>query len=174
MWTLASRLLILLLYLLQEHCALTKTTETPSPSSSSSTPTTPSKDSYDNSQYSTISGIVYSTVFVMIIVVSLIRVWQEQQVKKRARQRQQIAPNVASRSPAALVPPTEQVQHQGGVLIIPKQQVPSIATRPPQRRRTEAVLLQAPEQVVKPLDIPIARMISKPVEVLSINEQFCA
>ena len=172
MWTLASRLLILLLYLLQEHCALTKTTETPSPSSSSSTPTTPSKDSYDNSQYSTISGIVYSTVFVMIIVVSLIRVWQEQQVKKRARQRQQIAPNVASRSPAP-VPPTAQVQHQRGVLIIPKQQVP-VATRPPQRRRTEAVLLQAPEQVVKPLDIPIARMISKPVEVLSINEQFCA
>ena len=171
MWTLASRLLILLLYLLQEHCALTKTTETPSPSSSSSTPTTPSKDSYDNSQYSTISGIVYSTVFVMIIVVSLIRVWQEQQVKKRARQRQQIAPNVASRSPAPPVPPTAQVQHQRGVLIIPKQQVP-VATRPPQRRRTEAVLLQAPEQVVKPLDIPIARMISKPVEVLTINEQF--
>ena len=171
MWTLASRLLIVLLHLLQEYCAATKTTETPSPSSSSSTPTTPSKDSYDNSQYSTISGIVYSTVFVMIIVVSLIRVWQEQQVKKRARQRQQIAPNVASRSPPP-VPPTAQVQHQGGVLIIPKQQVPSIATRPPQRRQTEAVLLQAPEQVVTPLDIPIARMISKPVEVLTINKQF--
>ena len=162
MWTLASCLLILLLYLLQEHSAAAKTTDTPSPSSSLSTPTSPSKDSYDNSQYSTISGIVYSCVFVMIIVVSLIRVWQEQQVKKLARQRQQIAPNVT---------PTE-VQHQG-VLIIPKQQVPAtVATRPPQRTRTEAVLLQAPEQAVQPVDIPIARMISKPVEVLSINEQF--
>ena len=106
MWThaTASSLLILVLHPLL-HCAA-KTRETPSPSSSSSSNPIDrrpeNKDSSQhNSQYSTISGIVYSFVFVMIIIVSLIRVWDEWKSNPAARVQQfrGISPVIVSRLP---------------------------------------------------------------------------